>query len=399
MRAFLVALLLLAALAAGYAARPLIEARRGEPIDANATVAPAAKYQCSMHPQIVSDHPGLCPICQMPLTRVDDAHAAAPASRAPLFYRNPMRPDVTSPVPAKDEMGMDYSPVYPDDVAAGGVPSDVAGHAAFTLSHERQQLIGVRRSRVERRPLSRDIRAVGTVAYDPKLYQAINDYRQALAGRARLHDEALQETRDGSDAIARAAALRLRQLGLSEAQVRDVGRGGGDPNALLLPGASAWVYAQVYEYEVEAVRPGQEVTVSVPSQADRSYRGTVAGIDPILDGTTRTARVRIQVATPDGGLRPESFVTALIHVPTTDVVAVPNDAILDTGRDQFVFVVEDGTHFTPRAVRVGREAGGWSEIVSGVEPGAEVVTSANFLIDSESRFRAAVAAFQRDNAQ
>jgi Cu/Ag efflux pump CusA/multidrug efflux pump subunit AcrA (membrane-fusion protein) len=338
----------------------------------------------------------------MPLTRVDDAHPAAapPAQRTPLFYRNPMRADVTSPVPAKDEMGMDYIPVYADDTAdvGAGAASDVAGHAAFTLSHERQQLIGVRRSRVERRALSRDIRAVGTVAYDPQLYQAINDYRQALAARAGFSDEALPEARSGSDAIARAAALRLRQLGLSESQVRDAGRGGGDPGALLLPGANAWVYAQVYEYEIESVRPGQQVTVSLPSHEDRTYRGTVVAIDPILDAATRTARVRVQVATPDGGLRPQSFVTALIHVPTVEVVAVPSDAILDTGREQFIFVVEEGTRFAPRAVRTGREAGGWTEIVAGVEPGVEVVTSANFLIDSESRFRAAVAAFQREAA-
>jgi Cu(I)/Ag(I) efflux system membrane fusion protein len=393
-------LLLLAALAAGYAVRPLVEPRLAARGAAPAPAAAAPKYQCSMHPQIISDHPGSCPICRMPLTRVDESHvapptAAAAGARTPIFYRNPMRADVTSPVPMQDETGMDYIPVYADDVAEPAGASDVAGHAAFTLPRERQQLIGVRRSRVERRPLSRDVRAVGTVAYDPQLYQAIQDYRQALAGRALLADDALAEAREGSDAVARAAALRLRQLGLSEAQVRDFGRG-GDAKALLLPGASAWVYAQVYEYEIDAVRPGQQVTVTVPSQADRSYRGTVIGIDPILDATTRTARVRVQVGNSDGTLRPEAFVTALIHVPTAEVTAVPSDAILDTGREQFVFVVEDGTRFTPRAVRSGREAGGWTEIVAGVEPGAEVVTSANFLIDSESRFRAAVAAFQRE---
>jgi membrane fusion protein, copper/silver efflux system len=403
-RHLLVLVLLAVALAAGYAGRPWVEARLGRQTAGPAAAPRAAKYQCSMHPQIVSDHPGKCPICQMPLRQIDDGAqtttGGADAERTPLFYRHPMRADVTSPVPARDEMGMNYIPVYADDAAdAGGGESDVAGHVAFTLSRERQQLIGVRRGRVERRALSRDIRAVGTVAYDPQLYQAISDYRQALEGRARLSEQALSETRSGSDAIARAAALRLRQLGLSEAQVRDAGRGGGDPGALLLPGATAWIYAQVYEYEIDSVRPGQQVTVSVPSQADRTYRGTVAAIDPILDGATRTARVRVQVATPDGGLRPESFVTALIHVPTAEVVAVPSDAILDTGRDQFVFVVEDGIHFAPRAVRAGREAGGWTEIVAGVEPDAEVVTSANFLIDSESRFRAAVADFQRESAQ
>jgi Cu(I)/Ag(I) efflux system membrane fusion protein len=328
----------------------------------------------------------------MQLTRVTDDHQpAAAAPRTPLFYRNPMRADVTSPVPAKDEMGMDYLPVYAEDLAseASGVP----GHAGFTLSAERQQLIGVRRAAVERRSLARDIRAVGTVAYDPALYQAISDYRQALTARAQLGGDTLLEARDGSDAIARAAALRLRQLGLSEAQVREAGRGGGNPAALLLPGANAWVYAQVYEYEVDAVRPGQAVTVTLPSQPGTGYQGRVAGIDPILDSATRTARVRVQVATPGGGLRPESFVTALIHVPTAEVLAVPSDAVLDTGEHQYVFAV-DGTAFMPRAVRLGREAGGWTEVLDGLSAGTQVVTAANFLIDSESRFRAALAAFR-----
>ena len=397
---FLIALLAAAA-GAGLVGRPHLDAwlaahaGPAPQLSAGGAAAPATHYQCSMHPQIVSEAPGPCPVCGMQLTRVtdDQQHAAATAPRTPLFYRNPMRADVTSPVPAKDEMGMDYLPVYAEDLAseASGVP----GHAGFTLSTERQQLIGVRRAAVERRTLARDIRAVGTVAYDPALYQAMSDYRQALLARTQLGDDTLVEARDGSDAIARAAALRLRQLGLSDAQVRDAGRGGGNPAALLLPGANAWVYAQVYEYEVDAVRPGQAVTVSVPSRPGAGYQGRVAGIDPILDSVTRTARVRVQVATPDGGLRPASFVTALIHVPTAEVLAVPSDAVLDTGEHQYVFAI-DGTAFMPRAVRVGREAGGWTEVLDGLSAGTQVVTAANFLIDSESRFRSALAAFRAE---
>lgn len=403
-RHLLVVALIVAAIAGGLLGRPYLDRlRAGSAPMAPPGAAPSVpeKYQCSMHPQIVSEHPDICPICQMKLTRVDDdahEHAAAPAARTPRFYRHPMRADVSSPVPAKDEMGMDYIPVYADDAAGG--ESDVPGHAAFTLSTERQQLIGVRRSRAERRTLARDIRAVGTVAYDPKLYQAINDYRQALVGRGRLGDDALSEARDGLDGIARAAALRLRQLGLSDAQVREVGRGGGgDTSALLLPGATAWIYAQVYEYEINSVRAGQAVTVTAPSQPGRVYHGTVAAIDPIIDAMTRTARVRVQVRAADGGLLPESFVTAVIHVPMAEALSVPSDAVLDTGEHQYVFVIEDGSRFTPRAVRLGREADQWTEVLDGIAVGDEVVTSANFLIDSESRFRAALAAFEREPAR
>ena len=353
-------------------------------------VTGSTRYQCPMHPQIVADRPGLCPICQMQLQRVEDVPATpSPKGGRVLFYRHPMRPDVTSPTPAKDEMGMDYVPVYEEQVGGeGGIP----GHAAFTLSPERQQLIGVKAQTVERRPLDVEIRTVGKVAYDPGLYQALVEYREALRARAALGG-ASPEARFGADALVRAAGLKLRQQGVSEAQIREIGRDDRDPVNLLLPGKSVWIYGQVYEYEVDLVRPGQEMVVTSPSLPGRTFRARVVAVDPILSATTRTARVRALFATPDESLRPETFVHVVLHVPLGDKVAVPESAVLDTGERQVVFVLAGEGRFEPRAVELGREANGYREVLVGVEPGERVVTSANFLIDSESRFRAAVAAF------
>jgi membrane fusion protein, copper/silver efflux system len=366
-----------------------------------------ATYQCAMHPEIVAHEPGLCPICQMKLQRVDvpgsggDApagrlHEGEPSSgeRKIVVYRHPMRPDVTSPVPAKDEMGMDYVAVYEDD-ARGEATSDVPGHAPFTLSTERQQLIGVTRGTVERRALEVEIRAVGRVAYDPALYQAVVEYREALRSKTEIRRSTLSEAQRGADAIVRGARLKLRQQGLSEAQIQQIGSSGRDPVELLLPGEAVWVYAQIYEYEAPLVAPGQTMIITAPSQPGRRFTATVAAIDPILDPMTRTVRVRGLVATPDASLRPESFVEVKIRVPLGERLAVPEEAVLDTGEHQIVFVVENGGSFEPRSVELGREAQGYYEVVSGLAAGEEVVTSANFLIDSESRFRAAVAAFQR----
>ena len=353
------------------------------------------KYQCSMHPQIVSDEPGNCPICGMKLMPVEEEPTSAPTrgGRAIAFYRHPMRPDVTSPVPAKDEMGMDYVPVYVDEIQ-GGQASGVPGHAPFTLSPARQQLIGVRRARVERRPLAVAIRAVGTVAYDPGLYQAIVEYRQAVRARAELAQSALPEALAGADGLVRAAAVKLRQKGISEAQLGQVARGGGDPTNLLLPGKSVWVYAQVYEYELGLVRPGQTLTITAPSLPGRRFTARVAAIDPILDPATRTARVRALVSTPAADLRPESFVDVTIEAPLGERVAVPEDAVLDTGTRRIVFVVRGQGEFEPRAVELGRDAQGFYEVLSGLTEGEEVVVAANFLIDSESRFRSALRAFE-----
>ncbi|MGH7895124.1 MAG: efflux RND transporter periplasmic adaptor subunit [Candidatus Binatia bacterium] len=309
---------------------------RGAPRSAVSTAT--RKYQCSMHPQIVSDQPGICPICQMKLTPVDDGPSAAPAGeRRIVGYRHPMRSDVISPTPATDEMGMGYLPVYEDDTppVAGTVP----GHAGFTLSPERQQLIGVTRGRVERRPLAVAIRASGRVARDPMLYQAIIEYREAVKAKGEIKDSPWFEAHEGADAIVRAAALKLRQQGITPEQLAALGRAAGDPTNLLLPNSHVWIYAQVYEHELGLVRVGQPMVVTVPSLSGRTYDARIVAVDPVIDPMTRTARVRALVATPEAELRPETFVQVTIDVPLGLELAVPEEAVLDTGARQIVFVV------------------------------------------------------------
>jgi Cu(I)/Ag(I) efflux system membrane fusion protein len=346
-------------------------------------------YQCSMHPQIVSREPGQCPICQMELEQVEETpheqsrRAGAGQERRILFYRNPMNADVTSLTPMKDEMGMDYIPVYSDEGAQQG--GDVPGHAAFTLTAERQQLIGVTRAKAATKDLTKVIRTAGKVAYDPDLYRAIVEYRQAARG--------------GSPEIARAATLRLRQMGVSEDLIKVMSAPDHDPENLLLPGKEAWVYAQIYEYELDLVRTGQEVTVTAPSLTAHTYAARVVAVDSVLDSKTRTARARILVPTPERNLRPETFVHVDIEVPLGRKLAIPAEAVLDTGERQFVFVVSGPGTFEPRTVVLGPRAGGDFEVVSGVAEGEEVVASANFLIDSESRVPAPRAAFTKSSPE
>ena len=389
-RALLVGTLVLAALAGG-----MLLLR--DPLHAPPSQAAAPEshdvYQCSMHPQIVSDKPGTCPICGMALTKVERAPSS---ERRIIGYRHPMRPDVTSPVPATDEMGMAYLPIYEDEATAA--TSSVPGHAPFSLSAERQQLIGVTRGRIERRALTRTIRTAGIVAYDPKLYAALVEYREAMRSRGTLHHASTAEARQGADGLVRAAALRLRQLGVDERAIARVLPEHGDPENLLLPGKSAWVYLQIYEFELDLVRPGQTARLTLPSYPGRVFDAEIVSVDPILDPMTRTARARALVASPDVTFHPEAYVDATIEVPLGEVTAVPQAAVLDTGTRRIAFVVHGAGDFEPRALTLGRDGGGFYEVLDGLQPGDEVVTSANFLIDSESRFRAALAAFAKPNA-
>jgi hypothetical protein len=215
----------------------------GEPRQARSTAT--AHYQCDAsadrvrHTRQLSDLPD-------ELQRVDDGQGRADGTlRTPLFYRHPMRADVVSPVPAQDEMGMAHILFMKTRCLAQVTFRD----APFTLSRERQQLIGVTSDAVERRDLEVEIRAAGRVAYDPKLYQAVVEYREALRTRGAFRGGLLGDSPSAGDAILRGARSKLLQQGLSDDLIEAFVKRGQDPGELLLPGASVWIYAQVYEYE------------------------------------------------------------------------------------------------------------------------------------------------------
>jgi Cu(I)/Ag(I) efflux system membrane fusion protein len=313
---------------------------------ADTATAPRTLYQCPMHPQIIRTEPGTCPICAMTLQRVDELERGA---------------------------------------------RTVPDHAAFVLSPERQQLIGVTRAPAAIRPLTREIRAAGTVANDAGLYAALVEYREAVRTRGALRSTTLSEAVTGGDALVRAAALKLRRQGIGDREIAAIA--GLDPTTLILPGARVWVYAQLFEEDAPLVTPGTSLTIEVPSEPGRTYASTVFAVDPTVTPETRTVRVRALVDTPGATLRPETFVTAIFRIPLGEQLAIPRAAVLDAGERRIAFVVSDDGHFTPREVRLGRVAGDDVEVLDGVTVGEQVVTSANFLIDSESRLKAAIAAF------
>ena len=400
--------------------------RHGWP-GAAAPAAHAAMYHCPMHPTYVSDKPGDCPICGMKLVPSEETAAPAaegrkicilhkckmkncvmelphqvgekvtcpvcgtkifdaPPGAKPLYYRNPMHPEVSSPTPKKDEMGMDYIPVYAEEKAA--VP--VAGQADIVLSAERRQMIGMKSETVSRRDLDVVVRASGKVAFDPDLYNAMTEYREAVKARAKVKDSPYPDTVERADGLINASALRLRQLGLSEPQIASAGKTDASPTNLLIGGGTVWVYAQIYEYEIGLVEAGQRAEITTPAYPGKTFIGTVRGVNPNLSAETRTLQARIEVPDPKGALKPEMYVNAAIEVGLGRRLALPESALIDTGERKLAFVDLGNGRIEPREVRVGRQAEGYYELLSGMKEGEKAVTSANFLIDSESRIKAAM---------
>jgi Cu(I)/Ag(I) efflux system membrane fusion protein len=273
--------------------------------------------------------------------------------------------------------------VYADEVSGS---DSVAGRGLVKLGADREQRIGIKVSPVERRELFVAIRASGRVAYDPTLYSAILEYQEAN----KRHSAGSSEEQNESEQTLHASRLRLRQMGLSESQISAIAEPNFDPSNLLLgqSGGSVWVYIEVYDYEASLVKPGQRVELTSPAFPGQPIVGVVRAVDSIVNSETRTLRVRAEVPNPRGELKPEMYLSAQIQAALGKKLAVPVSAVLDTGLRQLAYVQVSPGQYEPREIRVGREASGFYEVLSGLKEHENVVTSANFLLDSESKIRA-----------
>ena len=339
-------------------------------------------YSCPMHPDFTSDKPGSCAICGMDLVKKESQDRKPKAGKNKiLYYRNPMDPGVTSPVPMKDPMGMDYVPVYEEE--AGGEAAGVY------ITPEKQQLIGVTKEKVEKRRLTHQIVTVGEIAYDPDLYVAQEEYLQALKIATATKNSVLNPVAEQSDSLLKASGKKLSLLGMSKAQIEDLSERGTAQENLYLPSDSdsIWAYMTIYEYEIGLIGEGIPVEIDVVAFPGEVFKGNIAAITPVLNAQTRAIRVRAEIENPEHKLKPQMFVNARINIDLGEKLAVPETAVIDTGMRKIVYVVKQDDTFEQRDVTLGQKALGYFEALEGLKEGDIVVTSGNFLVDSESKLK------------
>ncbi len=440
---------------------PLME-RAGHDHQTAETEMVQQQYTCGMHPLIITDEPGNCPICGMALTPVKTGTVNQAADAGTLqaeqpegerkikYWAAPMDPTYIRDEPGKSPMGMDLVPVYEDQAPSGAI---------IAIDPVTAQNMGVRTAVVERRDLHRMIRTVGTVDYDepkvtsinakvdgwieklyvaetgqmvkksqpllelysPKLVSAQQEYLLALRNRATLRDSAFAEISAGGERLLAAARQRRRYWDISDRQIRQLEKTGQVRKTLTLyapykgvvtmkmamPGqfikagqelfqisdiSRVWVYADIYEYELPWVKVGQKAEVLLPFVGGKSLSAEISTIYPYVEPKTRTVKARLEFANPGLELKPDMYVNVRIQAyEVQGVLAVPGEAVLHSGEKQRVFVALGDGKFEPREVKTGvQDQEGFIEITQGLLESERVVTSAQFLFDSESKLREAI---------
>ena len=388
------------------------------------------------------------------------AEAGAKRERKILYYRNPMGLPDTSPVPKKDSMGMDYTPVYEGEEPA-------SDGSTVKISIEKVQKLGVRTEAAAPRELVRTVSAVSTVqaderrlhtvaprfegwierlyvnttgqavrkgdalmdVYSPELITAQQEYLIALQGVQAVAGGSA-EIQAGMQRMAESSLQRLRNWSISESELLQLQKEGKARQYVTLrspvsgvvvekpsiqgkrfmPGevlyqiadlSSVWVIADVFEQDLGMLRVGQPAAVMVDAYPGKVFNGKVTFVYPTVTPETRTAKVRVELDNAQALLKPAMYakVEFASSRDKAKVLSVPDSAVLDSGTRQVVLVELGAGRFEPRAVKLGMRGDGYVEVLEGVKAGEAVVVSANFLIDAESNLKAALGAFGAGNVK
>jgi multidrug efflux pump subunit AcrA (membrane-fusion protein) len=259
--------------------------------------------------------------------------------------------------------------------------------------------------------------------YSPDLVATQQEYLISKRGQKYLGNAPYKEVSDGANSMLKASRDRLKLWDISDEQIRTLDETGevsktmtfyspvagfvtdrkAFPQVSVTPDtelytvsdlSTIWANADIFEYEVPYVRVGQRATMQLSYYPGRVWTGTITHIHPVVDPQSRTVRVRVEFPNPNYDLKPEMFADVQLNINYGDKLAVPKEAVLDSGTEQIVFVAREKGMFEPRRITTGPQMDDRVVVLSGLKPGETIVTSGNFLIDSESRLKNAMAGMQ-----
>lgn len=369
-------------------------------------------WQDPMHPQYKSDKPGIAPDCGMKLVPVYADQAAAPAP-APA-------PGTVEISPANQQLiGVTYGTAEYE-----AMRDSIRAAARVTLDETRiakvQPKIDGWIDHVFADFTGKAVREGDPLLtiYSPETLATEQEFLLAIKAQHSVHSNPLHEIQESTDNLVAAARKRLELWDIGDAQIDQIARTGETIKNLTLNSpisgfvmernaypkqhvtpetvlytvadlSTVWVIADVFEYEAAGVRLNEPASLTLASSPGRVFRGRVSYILPQVDPTTRTLKVRLQFDNPGLALKPDMYGEVEIATGGARKLVVPETAVLNSGDRQVVFLDRGEGRFEPRAVTIGTQSGGLIEILSGLQAGDRIVTSGNFLIDSESQLKAA----------
>lgn len=380
---------------------------------ASAPQPATSKYTCPMHPNVVQDGPGTCPICKMDLVPAETGKAEPAAAGHSVVVLDAAR---------RQLIGLATAPAI-----RGAIGGEVRATGRVTADETRIHHVHTKyEAWVEE--LFADftgkwVRAGEPLAriYSPELLAAQEEFLLALRAQERLAGKESGPTEGSASALVESARRRLILLDVTSAEIDAIARRGTTQRTVTLHSpfsgyviakvalhgmkatpmdslfdiadlSTVWVIADVYESELARVSIGQRARMSLAYRPGREWHGRVTWIEPIVDPATRTVKVRLEFANPKGELKPEMFASVVLSAPEREALTIPEDAVVDGGLTRVVFVDKGDGRIEPREVTIGQRGNGRAEVLSGLAEGEQVATRANFLLDSESRLKAALEA-------
>lgn len=410
---------------------------------AHAEEAAAVKYTCPMHPQIISDTAGKCPICGMDLVQIAasggtheekmdmSTSVTEQRDRKVLYWYDPMVPDKRFDKPGKSPfMDMELVPKYADEIK-----SNASGKPVISINADTVQKMGVRTEKVTKGSFAQSLRTTAIVMENERsrvdlfsqIEGRVEDLRYSAVGDRMkkgdlfyslyspellsLQNDYIAARKSGLQDLAQAAKKRMKLLGVDDKVIADLSKSGkvfekvpfyvpadgvlaqldirngyylkaNDQVGRIQDLSTVWLEAAVPEKDMGTIKEGDTAEIAVGPQ---KYDGKVDYIYPTIDTEARTGKVRLIVDNKDGALRPASYATVIFATAAVvEQLTIPSEAILRNAEGEHVIVAVGNGKFQARSVKTGGISAGRTEIISGLQDGDDVVVSAQFLIDSES---------------